>query len=98
MFNIGSVQGIRVGVRWTLPLALFLIVVFVRTPWALVPMALLTASTLLHELAHALVARRHGMQVLGVELGVLGGATVRVWSGDHRAELAVAVAGPLASA
>ena len=30
-------------------------------------------SLILHELGHALVARRNGMQVVGVELWALGG-------------------------
>jgi Zn-dependent protease len=56
------------------------------------------AAILVHELAHAVTARRFGMQVRSITLWMLGGATQL--GGDAptpRAETAVAVAGPLAT-
>ncbi len=58
----------------------------------------LVASILLHELAHVLVARRLGITTSGITLFALGGVS---HIDDHETtlgkELAVSVAGPLAS-
>jgi Zn-dependent protease len=56
------------------------------------------ASVLLHELGHALVARRLGVHVSGIELSFLGGAAKMMQmprSADH--EIAIAAAGPAVS-
>jgi len=58
----------------------------------------LLASIAAHEVAHCVAARRAGIAVLGVTLGLFGGAT----SLDHaprtlRAQVGIALAGPLAS-
>src|SRR6185437_15612737 len=56
------------------------------------------ASVLLHELGHALVARRLGVHVSGIELSFFGGAAKMVQmprSADH--EIAIAAAGPAVS-
>jgi Zn-dependent protease len=55
-------------------------------------------SVLLHELGHALVARRLGVHVSGIELSFFGGAAKMVQmprKADH--EIAIAVAGPVVS-
>jgi len=55
-------------------------------------------SVLLHELGHALVARRLGVHVSGIELSFFGGAakmTQMPRSADH--EIAIAAAGPAVS-
>lgn len=56
------------------------------------------ASLLAHELAHALVARREGIKIRSVTLWMLGGVTQL--DGDPatpRADLRIALAGPIAS-
>ena len=58
---------------------------------------LFPASILLHELGHALVARRNGIEVGGIELWLLGGLARMKPARTPPAELAVAIAGPLAS-
>ncbi|HEY8533645.1 MAG TPA: site-2 protease family protein [Micromonospora sp.] len=59
---------------------------------------LLVGSILVHELAHALVARRVGVTVDGITLWLLGGvARLRNEPTSPVADLAVAVIGPLAS-
>lgn len=58
---------------------------------------LFPASILLHELGHALVARRNGIEVGGIELWLLGGLARMKPARTPQAELAVAVAGPLVS-
>jgi Zn-dependent protease len=55
-------------------------------------------SILLHELAHALTARRYGVQTKSIELWALGGmARLDRESPTPRAEGMIAAAGPLAS-
>ena len=59
---------------------------------------LLLASILVHELAHALVARRNGIEVEGITLWLLGGVSqLRGAPQTPRVDLLVAVVGPLAS-
>src|SRR5262249_56979458 len=56
------------------------------------------ASVLLHELGHAVVARRLGVHVSGIELSFFGGAAKMVQlprTANH--ELAIAAAGPAVS-
>ncbi len=56
------------------------------------------ASLTAHELSHAVVARRRGLEVRGIHLFVFGGSTVVDPDAEHPAdELAVAAAGPLMS-
>jgi len=56
------------------------------------------ASLLLHELGHALMARRHGLRVSSITLFLFGGvARLEDDPPDARTELKVAAAGPLVS-
>jgi len=60
---------------------------------------LLFASLLLHELGHAIVARRHGVEVDGIELWLLGGVSkMRGDAHEPADELRYALAGPAVSA
>lgn len=64
----------------------------------LVTVGLVFGSVLLHELGHALVARRYGVHVSGIELSFFGGAAKMMQmprSADH--EIAIAAAGPAVS-
>ncbi|HEX8114289.1 MAG TPA: site-2 protease family protein, partial [Kofleriaceae bacterium] len=64
----------------------------------LVMVGLVFGSVLLHELGHALVARRYGVHVSGIELSFFGGAAKMVEmprSANH--EIAIAAAGPAVS-
>ena len=64
----------------------------------LVTAGLFFASVLAHEIAHSLVARRHGVQVDGITLWMLGGvAKLGGESPSARAELLIAAAGPATS-
>ena len=54
-------------------------------------------SILLHELGHALVARRNDIEVGGIDLWLLGGLARMKPARTPRAELAVAAAGPAVS-
>ncbi len=56
---------------------------------------LLFASILLHELGHAIVARRYGVQIEGIELWLLGGvAKMKGAAHEPGEELRFALAGP----
>jgi Zn-dependent protease/CBS domain-containing protein len=58
---------------------------------------LFPASILLHELGHALAARRYGIEVGGIELWLLGGLARMQAARTPGAEFAVAAAGPAVS-
>jgi Zn-dependent protease len=109
-FQLARIFGIRVGVGVSWFLVLFLYI-FLFTPYFhqvlggsqttayLVTVASVLSffvSLVLHELGHALVARRNGLQVLGIELWALGGITRTAGTmPGPGAELRVAAAGPL---
>jgi Zn-dependent protease/CBS domain-containing protein len=70
------------------------------TYWAmgLAGAAALFLSIILHELAHAVVARRHGLRVRAITLFIFGGvADMNEEPPTARAELRMALAGPAAS-
>jgi Zn-dependent protease/predicted transcriptional regulator len=113
-FWLGRVAGIRVGVNWSVLLVFALIAsglaagrlpaAYPDRAWPLYAVAgLLTAlvffaSLLAHELAHAVVARRHGVPVDDIVLWLLGGVTrMRAEAPDPRTELRVAGVGPAVS-
>jgi Zn-dependent protease/CBS domain-containing protein len=110
----GKVAGIPVGASWSAIVTLAVIVDLLAgsaLPAAVPhqPAALywvvgvaaavaFLASLLAHELAHALVARRHGIRIRSVTLWMLGGVTQL--DGDPRtpsADLQIALAGPATS-
>ena len=109
--HLGRIGGTRVGVNWSLIPIVALVVwslASVQLPgaapgydrgayWvagALTAIAFF-ASLLAHELSHAAVARRRGMQVKGIVLWLFGGvAQAEGEMPDARAELHVAVVGP----
>ncbi|WP_052844979.1 site-2 protease family protein [Streptomyces sp. NRRL S-31] len=112
--SLGRIAGVRVGLHWSVLVIVALVTVVLARGefpaahpghsavryWAL---ALLTAvvflvSLLAHELAHAVVARRNGVQVDGITLWMLGGAArLHSEAATPAAELRIAVVGPLTS-
>jgi Zn-dependent protease len=106
--RLTTIFGIRVGVNVSWFLVLFLFIYWLEGVfddtleptvafWTAVAAALgFFASILLHELGHALAARREGIQVSGIDLFFFGG--VMKMSSDTRTpgqEFRVAIAGPL---
>src|SRR4029077_21009352 len=108
-FQLARVFGIRigVGVSWFVVLFLFVLVFTPsfhellggsRTTAYLVAVAVVLSffvSVILHELGHALVARRNGLSVAGIDLWAFGGVTrMRELPRTPGSQLQVAIAGP----
>ncbi|GMV40821.1 MAG: protease [Myxococcales bacterium] len=100
---IGSVLGFPVRVHWTLPVALLVLGVAggggaLGFLLVLAIAAGLFGSVLLHELGHAVVARRLGVQVQGILLTPLGGMSFLTSQPRRpRDEALIAAAGPAVS-
>ena len=108
---VGRVLGIPVRLHWSLFLTLALVPAVLsaryfpdRLPGAARPelwlLGLVAAlglfgTVLLHELSHALMARRFSLGVTGITLHALGGVTHLDREPDSpRADLLIALAGP----
>ncbi|MEY7970616.1 site-2 protease family protein [Saccharomonospora xinjiangensis] len=112
-FKLGTIAGIRVGAHWSVLGILIILVIALGRNWpvlvpgysagayvaaALVAALLFLASLLAHELAHAVVARREGVEVEDITLWLLGGlASLRSEARTPGADLRIAAAGPLTS-
>jgi Zn-dependent protease len=109
-FQLARVLGIRIGVNASWFIVLFLFIYLFQGSFrdtlaasdqvafavALVAAALFFGSILLHELGHALVARREGIEVTGIDLFLFGGVMKMSRDTDSPgAEFRVAAAGPL---
>ncbi|MFG2088831.1 MULTISPECIES: site-2 protease family protein [unclassified Spirillospora] len=112
--RLGTIAGIRVGLNVSVLVIVAILVfglAFGRFPevypghgvWAYllagtISAVLLLASLLAHELAHAVVARRNGIEVTGITLWLLGGvAQLRGEPRTAGADLRIAVVGPVTS-
>jgi Zn-dependent protease len=99
VLRLFSVRGIPVAAHWSLLLAVGLF------GWragslavGVVTAILLFTSVLLHELGHALVARRLHLPISGIDLHLFGGtAKMTAAPRSPREEVLVAVAGPAVS-
>jgi len=110
--QLARILGIRVGVDASWFVVLFLVIFWLSGSFedtlgsssttayltAVASALLLFASIVVHELGHALAARRHGIEVSGITISPLGGfALMSRESRTPREELEVAAAGPLAT-
>jgi Zn-dependent protease/predicted transcriptional regulator len=111
--RLGRIAGIEIGVNWSWLVVFALIVWSIERDLedryaelsgtgavvgAVAAAALFFASLLAHELGHAVIARREGMEIDGITLWLFGG--VAKFRGDFPsagAEFRIAVAGPLVS-
>jgi Zn-dependent protease/CBS domain-containing protein len=110
-FRLGRVAGVEIGANWSWLIVVGLIVWSLgavefpdQVPglsdgayvaMAVAATALFFASLLLHELGHAVVARRENMQIAGITLWLFGGvARFEGMFPSARAELRIALAGP----
>jgi Zn-dependent protease/predicted transcriptional regulator len=113
-FRFGRIAGISVGINWSLIAIFLLIAVSLaagRFPtvfpdqpaWAYavagsITAVLFFASVLAHEISHALVAQRNGIEVDGIVLWLLGG--VARLKGDAESPgvaFRIAIVGPMVS-
>ncbi|MFF8605691.1 site-2 protease family protein [Streptomyces sp. NPDC015346] len=114
-FTLGRIAGVRVGVNWSVLVIFWLVTVSLAegrlahaypghatgTYWGLAfaVAVVFVASILVHELAHAIVARRNGVEVEDMTLWMLGGvARLKSEAPTPGAELRIAGVGPLTSA
>ncbi|WP_433666007.1 site-2 protease family protein [Nocardia sp. CA-136227] len=107
---LGHVAGIRLGAHWsagvTVGLFTWVLASYLHGTagtgiiWAAAVLGALTliACLLAHELAHSIVATRHGVRVERIVLWLLGGASeLADEPRDARTDLRVALAGPATS-
>ncbi|MGA2319207.1 MAG: site-2 protease family protein [Solirubrobacteraceae bacterium] len=114
-FRIARIAGIPVGVSpwWLVVVALFTLALggsyfpeeihgissVAAYGLGLASVLLLFASILAHEFGHALVARRHGIEIEEIDLWLLGGVSrMRGEAHDPSDELRFALAGPAVTA
>ena len=111
--KLGRIAGIEIGLHYSwfviaLLIAFSLVSHFhaVTPRWnealiwtaALVTSILFFVTLLLHELAHSLVAKSHGLRVQVITLFALGGVSqIESEAGDAKTEFWVAIVGPLTS-
>lgn len=107
--TLGRVAGVPVRIGPGAALLAGALTVLLGSRWAVTDGAVAYAfsaaaavgflvSILLHELSHAVVARRHGVAVSEIRLVLFGGlAKLERQAPSPRAEMAIAAAGPLAS-
>src|SRR5262244_3429607 len=97
-WRLGRLFGFPVEINLSFLLLLAVVFIAYGGLAGVLIVGLAFASVLLHELGHALVARRYGVHVSGIELSFFGGAAKMVQmprSADH--EIAIAAAGPAVS-
>jgi Zn-dependent protease len=97
-FRLGSLFGFPIHVNVTFLLLLGIVGLTMGTVDAIAFVLLAFASVVLHELGHALVARRLGVNVSRIELHFFGGAAQMTdQPRSARDEIAIAAAGPAVS-
>src|SRR5689334_16590371 len=97
-WRLGRVFGFPVEINLSFLLLLAVVYLAFGGLAGVLVVGLAFGSVLLHELGHALVARRLGVHISGIELSFFGGAAKMVQmprSADH--EIAIAAAGPAVS-
>jgi Zn-dependent protease len=114
-FRIGRLGGVTIGANWSILALAAIVAYFLATSrlpagvpgytqgayWlaGVLTSLVLVAGVLLHELAHAVTARRAHLRVEGITLWFMGGVTrIEGESVKPSVELSVALVGPLTSA
>ncbi len=96
--EIGTVAGIPIRVHITFLLLLVWLILGAEAgaPWQEgIFVVSIFGCVLLHELSHALVAKRYGVKTRDITLYPFGGIAAILKQPSPRAEVAIAIAGPL---
>lgn len=102
--KFGTFRGITLFLHWTLFIPIGWIALvnarmgndILQLTWSLLFMLAVLTSIILHELAHALVAARFGIEAKDIVILPIGGiASIEKFPGNPAQELAIGVAGPL---
>jgi len=97
-WRLGRVFGFPVEINLSFVLLLAFVFIAYGGLAGVMIVGLAFGSVLLHELGHALVARRLNVHVSGIELSFFGGAAKMVdMPRSARHEIAIAAAGPIVS-
>lgn len=97
-WRLGRLVGFPVEVNLSFLLLLGVVLVLYGGLTGVFIVLLAFGSVLLHELGHALVARRLGVHVAGIELSFFGGAAKMIdLPRSPNQEIAIAAAGPIVS-
>ena len=97
-WRIGKLLGFPIEINLSFLILLGLVFVAYGGLVGVMVVSLAFASVLLHELGHAVVARKLNVNVSGIELGFLGGAAKMTnLPRTANAELMIAAAGPAVS-
>ena len=97
-WRLGAAMGFPIDVHPSFLLLLGLVFVAFGGLAGVIVVGLSFASVLLHELGHAVVARRFGVRVSRIELGFFGGAAqMEAMPREPSRELLIAAAGPAVS-
>ncbi|HSD97982.1 MAG TPA: M50 family metallopeptidase [Sulfuricaulis sp.] len=97
-WRLGRLLGFPIDLNPSFLLLLGLVLVMFGGIGGVIAVLVLFASVLVHELGHAVVGRRLGVDTDSIELGFLGGAARMVdMPMNARAEILIAAAGPAVS-
>ncbi len=97
-YRIGTLLGFPIEVNLSFLLMLGAVLLFMGGVAGVIMVSIAFGSVLLHELGHAVIARRRGVAVAGIELHFFGGAAKMLnQPRTARDELAIAAAGPAVS-
>jgi Zn-dependent protease len=97
-WRLGSLAGFPVEINLSFLLLLAFVFIAFGGIAGVVIVCLAFASVLVHELGHAIVARRLGVHTTGIELGFFGGAAKMVdIPRNANDEISIAAAGPIVS-
>lgn len=103
-FNLGNIAGIRISIHWTFSLLIAYIVFsnwragqsLEQILWSVFFTLCIFGTVFLHELGHALAAKRFRIQVKSITLLPIGGlASLETMPEKPIEELVIAIAGPL---
>jgi Zn-dependent protease len=95
--RLGRIFGIPIQINFSFLLLMGIFMLW-QGPGGVLLLVVTFVSVLLHELGHALVARRFKVPILGIDLHFFGGAAkMGRMPSSPREEILIAVAGPLVS-